>query len=417
MSDMSSTKPFVIAKRAVWEAYQQVKANRGAAGIDEETIAMFEQDLSRNLYKLWNRMSSGSYFPPPVKQVEIPKAKGGTRKLGIPTVSDRIAQTVVKRIIELILDPIFHPDSYGYRPGRSAKQAIAVTRKRCWQYDWVVEFDIKAAFDQIDHGLLLKAVRTHIQERWILLYLERWLTVPFENAEGEQVARQRGTPQGGVVSPILMNLFMHYAFDIWMERRYPQCRFSRYADDAVVHCHSQGQARQVMPSIASRLAECGLTMHPEKSKVVYCKDSNRTRVYPHVHFTFLGFTFRPRKALSKTRRIFTSFLPGASTDATKKMRQAVRGWMLNRQTHVGLAALAQLYNPIIQGWWNYYGAFYPTAMLEVYRHIDRALERWARRKYKVLSGRQRASAQWLRKLKNAEPRLFYHWSVVGDEAG
>jgi RNA-directed DNA polymerase len=417
MSDMSSTKPFVIAKRAVWEAYQQVKANRGAAGIDEETIAMFEQDLSRNLYKLWNRMASGSYFPPPVKQVEIPKAKGGTRKLGIPTVSDRIAQTVVKRIIELILDPIFHPDSYGYRPGRSAKQAIAITRKRCWRYDWVVEFDIKAAFDQIDHGLLLKAVRTHIQERWILLYLERWLTVPFETAEGVQVPRQRGTPQGGVVSPILMNLFMHYAFDIWMERGYPQCRFSRYADDGVVHCHSQGQAREVMQSIASRLAECGLTMHPEKSKVVYCKDSNRTRVYPHVHFTFLGFTFRPRKALSKTRRIFTSFLPGASTDAMKKMRQGVRGWKLNRQTHVGLAALAQLYNPIIQGWWNYYGAFYPTAMLDVYRHIDRALERWARRKYKVLSGRHRASAQWLRELKNAEPRLFYHWSVVGSEVG
>jgi len=239
MSDMSSTKPFVIAKRAVWEAYQQVKANRGAAGIDEETIAMFEQDLSRNLYKLWNRMASGSYFPPPVKQVEIPKAKGGTRKLGIPTVSDRIAQTIVKRIIEPILDPIFHPDSYGYRPGRSAKQAIAVIRKRCWQYDWAVEFDIKAAFDQIDHGLLLKAVRTHIQERWILLYLERWLTAPFETAEGEQLPRQRGTPQGGVVSPILMNLFMHYAFDIWMERRYPQCRLARYADDGVVHCHSQ----------------------------------------------------------------------------------------------------------------------------------------------------------------------------------
>jgi len=298
MSDMSSAKPFVIAKRAVWEAYQQVKANRGAAGIDEETITMFEQDLSKNLYKLWNRMSSGSYFPPPVKQVEIPKAKGGTRKLGVPTVSDRIAQTVVKRIIEPVLDPTFHPDSYGYRPGRSAKQAIAVTRKRCWQYDWVVEFDIKAAFDQIDHGLLLKAVRTHIKERWILLYLERWLTAPFETSGGEQVPRRRGTPQGGVVSPILMNLFMHYAFDLWMQRNYPKCQFCRYADDAVVHCGSQEQAREVMQAIASRLAECGLMMHPEKSKIVYCKDSNRTQSYPLVHFTFLGFTFRPRRAIS-----------------------------------------------------------------------------------------------------------------------
>lgn len=414
---MASAKPFVIAKRAVWEAYQQVKANRGAAGIDEETIAMFEQDLSRNLYKLWNHMSSGSYFPPPVKQVEIPKAKGGTRKLGIPTVSDRIAQTVVKRIIEPVLDPIFHPDSYGYRPGRSAKQAIAVTRKRCWQYDWVVEFDIKAAFDQIDHGLLLKAVRTHIRGRWILLYLERWLTAPFETAEGERVPRQRGTPQGGVVSPILMNLFMHYTFDLWMQRKYPQCRFCRYADDAVVHCRSQEQAGEVMQAIASRLADCGLTMHPEKSKIVYCKDSNRTENYPHAHFTFLGFTFRPRKAISSSHRIFTSFLPGASSDAMKKMRQAVRGWKLNRQTHVALAALAKLYNPIIQGWWNYYGAFYPTTMLLIYQHIDRALERWARRKYKTLSGRQRVSVQWLRKMKSAEPQLFCHWCVVGNRVG
>jgi len=414
---MASTKPYVIAKRAVWEAYQQVKTNRGAAGIDDETIVMFEQNLSRNLYKLWNRMSSGSYFPPPVKQVEIPKAKGGTRKLGIPTVSDRIAQTVVKRIIEPMLDPIFHPDSYGYRPGRSAKQAIAVTRKRCWQYDWVVEFDIKAAFDQIDHGLLLKAVRTHIREGWILLYVERWLTAPFEIAEGAQLQRERGTPQGGVVSPILMNLFMHYAFDTWMKRNNPQCPFARYADDAVVHCRTQEQAKEVMQSIALRLAECGLTMHPEKSKIVYCKDSNRTKPYPHVNFTFLWFTFRPRKALNKHRRLFTSFLPGVSADALKRMRQTVRGWKLNRQTHVTLAALATQYNPIMQGWWNYYGAFYQTAMLNVSQHIDRALERWARRKYKALSGRKRGSVQWLRKMKDAEPKLFHHWREVGNMVG
>jgi RNA-directed DNA polymerase len=377
MSDMTLTKSYFIAKRTVWEAYQQVKANRGAAGIDEETITMFEQDLAKNLYKLWNRMSSGSYLPPPVKQVEIPKAKGGTRKLGIPTVSDRIAQTVVKLLIEPILDPMFHPDSYGYRPGRSAKQAIAVTRKRCWQYDWVVEFDIKAAFDQIDHGLLLKAVRTHIKDDWILLYLERWLTAPFETAEGEQLLRERGTPQGGVVSPILMNLFMHYAFDAWMKRNNPLCPFARYADDAVVHCRSQKQAEDVMQSIALRLAECGLTMHPEKSKTVYCKDSNRTESYPHVNFTFLGFTFQPRKALSKQNRFFTSFLPGVSADAKKRMRQTVRGWKLNRQTQVTLAELARQYNPMIQGWWNYYGAFYQTAMHQIFQHIDRTLERWA----------------------------------------
>jgi len=255
MSDVTSTKPYSIAKRTVWVAYERVKANRGAAGIDDETIAMFEQNLSKNLYKLWNRMSSGSYFPPPVKQVEIPKASGGLRKLGIPTVSDRVAQTAAKLIIEPILDPMFHPDSYGYRPGKSAKQAVAITRERCWKHDWVVEFDIKAAFDQIDHMLLMKAVRKHVKEDWILLYIERWLTAPFETAEGVSIPRDRGTPQGGVVSPILMNLFMHYAFDLWMNRTYPQCPFARYADDAVVHCRSQEQAEDVMKFIASRLAE------------------------------------------------------------------------------------------------------------------------------------------------------------------
>jgi group II intron reverse transcriptase/maturase len=414
MSDMKSTKSFVIAKREVWEAYQQVKANRGAAGIDEETIAMFDQNLSRNLYKLWNRMSSGSYFPPPVKQVEIPKAKGGTRKLGIPTVSDRIAQTVVKRAIEPILDPIFHPDSYGYRPGRSAKQAIAVTRKRCWQFDWVVEFDIKSAFDQIDHSLLMKAVSSHIREGWILLYIERWLSAPFETTDGERLPRERGTPQGGVVSPIMMNLFMHYTFDAWMKRVNPSCPFVRYADDAVVHCRTRKQAEEVMRSIALRLADCGLTMHPEKSKVVYCKDSNRTASYPHVSFTFLGFTFRPRVAINRQKRAFTSFLPGVSADALKRMRKEVRGWRIHRQTPGTLVELAQQYNPKIRGWWNYFGAFYRTAMRGLSQYIDQKLELWARRKYKTLSRNKQRSAGWLRKMKNETPRMFSHWSVVGN---
>ena len=410
---MTSTKPYRIAKRTVWEAYQQVKANRGAAGIDEETIAMFEQNLSKNLYKLWNRMSSGSYFPPPVRQVEIPKAKGGFRKLGIPTVSDRIAQTVVKLNIEPILDPLFHPDSYGYRPGRSAKQAVAITRNRCWQYDWVVEFDIQAAFDDIDHGLLMKAVRTHIKEDWILLYVERWLTAPFEAETGTRMARERGTPQGGVVSPILMNLFLHYAFDCWMQRTYPQCPFARYADDAVVHCRSQKQATAMMQSIASRLAECGLTMHPEKSKIVYCKHSRRTESYPDVQFTFLGFTFRPRKALNKQNRPFTSFLPAVSDDALKRMRQTVRGWRLHRQTSVTLAELARRYDPTIRGWWQYYGAFYPTALRRLARYLDERLERWASRKHKTLLRRKRGSVDWLLKMKGIAPQLFSHWRVGG----
>ena len=410
---MTSTKPFGIAKRAVWEAYQQVKANRGAAGIDEETIAMFDQNLSRNLYKLWNRMSSGSYFPPPVKQVEIPKAKGGMRKLGIPTVSDRIAQTVVKCAIEPILDPIFHPDSYGYRPGRSAKQAVAVTRKRCWRFDWVVEFDIKSAFDQIDHGRLLKAVRSHIKEGWILLYLERWLTAPFEIRDGVRLPRERGTPQGGVVSPIMMNLFMHYTFDLWMKRTNPTCPFARYADDAVVHCRTRKQAEEVMQLIALRLAECGLTMHPEKSKVVYCKDSNRTASYPHVTFTFLGFTFRPRRALDRRKKAFTNFLPAVSADALKRMRKEVRGWRIHRQSSGTLDELARQYNPRIRGWWNYFGAFYRSAMHKLFQYIDGKLMQWATCKYKTLSRHKTRSARWLRRVSKQSPQLFYHWSVAG----
>lgn len=417
MNGVASAKPYGIAKCTVWKAYQLVKANRGAAGIDDETIDDFEQDLSKNLYKLWNRMSSGSYHPPSVKQVQIPKASGGTRKLGVPTVADRVAQTVVKLLIEPKLDPIFHPDSYGYRPGRSAKQAVAVTRGRCWRYDWVVEFDIQAAFDQIDHRLLMKAVRAHIKEDWILLYIERWLVAPFETEGRVLVSRERGTPQGGVVSPILMNLFMHYAFDAWMQRTSPNCPFARYADDAVVHCRSRKQAESVMRSIALRLADCGLTMHPDKSKIVYCKDSNRNEQYPHVSFTFLGFTFRPRKAYSHHGRLFTSFLPGASADALKRMRQAVRRWRLNRQTHVTLADVARLYNPVIQGWWQYYGAFYATVMLRLFQHIDRALERWARRKFKALHGRTRPSAEWLDKMRAATPLLFHHWRVAGRQVG
>lgn len=414
---MTSTKPFSIAKRTVWEAYQKVRANRGAAGIDDETIAMFEQNLSKNLYKLWNRMSSGSYIPPPVRQVEIPKASGGFRKLGIPTVSDRVAQTVAKLIIEPILDPMFHPDSYGYRPGKSAKQAVAITRERCWKYDWVVEFDIKAAFDQIDHGLLMKAVRKHITEDWILLYVERWLTAPFETAEGISVPRERGTPQGGVVSPILMNLFMHYAFDHWMKRTYPQCPFARYADDAVVHCRSQKQAEDVMQSIASRLAECGLTMHPEKSKIVYCKHSRRTKAYRLVQFTFLGFTFRPRGAKDKRGRLFTSFLPAVSDTALKRMRETVRGWKLHRQTPAALAELAQQYDSTIRGWMNYYEAFYRTEMQKLYQYLDQRLMQWARRKYKTLRKRKLRSADWLDKMKDQFPEMFAYWRRMESSVG
>ena len=342
----TSTKSFEIAKHVVLTAYRRVKANRGAAGIDNESIEMFEADLKGNLYRIWNRMSSGSYFPPAVKRVEIEKKNGGTRVLGVPTVSDRIAQMVVKLMVEPQLDGLFHSDSYGYRPGKSAKQAIAVTRERCWRYDWVVEFDIKGAFDNLDHDLLMKAVRTHIKDRWVLLYVERWLKAPLEAVDGNIVYRDKGTPQGGVISPLLMNLFMHYAFDRWMQKTRPHCPFARYADDAVVHCRSQAEAEQLLAAIGERMAQCKLTMHPDKSKVVYCKNSNRRKAYSVIQFTFLGFTFKPRASRNKQGTIFTGFLPAASRDAIIRMLRTIKSWQLQRQTPAAIEELSERYNPV-----------------------------------------------------------------------
>jgi RNA-directed DNA polymerase len=408
---VTSTKSFGISKHVVMEAYRRVKANRGAAGIDNESIEMFEADLKGNLYRIWNRMSSGSYFPPAVKRVEIAKRKGGTRILGVPTVSDRVAQMVVKLYVEPQLDGLFHPDSYGYRPGKSAKQAIAITRQRCWKYNWVVEFDIKAAFDNLDHDLLMKAVRTHIKDRWVLLYTERWLKAPFEAEDGVTVPREKGTPQGGIVSPILMNLFMHYAFDAWMEKSHPQCSFARYADDAVVHCRSQAEAERLLAEIGERLAHCKLQMHPEKSKVVYCKDSNRRQAYPQEQFTFLGFTFKPRVAVSKQGLKFTGFLPAVSREAMVRMLRTIKSWHLQRQSATTIEELSTRYNPILRGWWNYYGSFYRSAMDRVFLQVDRKLAYWGRRKYRRLAGHLRGSVAWLGRIARRNPQLFVHWRV------
>jgi len=410
---MNTTKSFEISKQVVLEAYKRVKANRGAAGVDGESIAGFERHLKGNLYKVWNRLSSGSYFPPPVKQVEIPKKSGGHRCLGVPTVSDRIAQMVVKLYLEPLIEPHFHPDSYGYRPHQSAKAAVGVTRQRCWQYDWVVEFDIKGAFDHIDHTLLMKAVRHHVKEAWMLLYIERWLTAPFETEGGQLIPRDKGTPQGGVISPLLMNLFMHYAFDRWMERTHPHCPFARYADDAVVHCQTRAEAERLLEAIGNRLQDCLLTMHPDKSKVIYCKDSRRRQDYPQAQFTFLGFTFRPRVAVSRAGKRFTSFLPAVSVEAMKRMRQAIKGWHLNRQTFATLERLARQYNPILRGWWNYYGCFYKTEMRPLMDYLNQRLATWARRKYKKLLGRRQRSFQWLGRVAKRQPQLFYHWQMTG----
>jgi len=360
---MSDAKPYKIPKRVVWESWKKVKANRGAAGADEESLKKFEGDLKNNLYKLWNRLSSGSYFPSPVKVVEIPKKAGGVRRLGVPTVSDRIAQTVALMYLEPELEPIFHEDSYGYRPEKSAIQAVGVTRDRCWRYDWVLEYDIRGAFDNIDHELLLRALRKHTDCKWVLLYVERWLTTPFQFADGKQEERAKGTPQGGVVSPLLMNLFMHYVFDYWMARHNPQIPFARYADDGVVHCKTEAEAQQLKDALRKRFEECKLELHPEKTRIVYCRDGNRKARYEHESFDFLGYNFRGRLAKSRIGKYFCSFSPAISKNAVKHLHQTMREWSIPRWTNATLEMLADRANLVLRGWCQYYGHYCIACLL------------------------------------------------------
>jgi RNA-directed DNA polymerase len=407
---MSAAKPFTIPKRWVCEAFRAVKDNAGAAGVDKETIGQFEAKLKDNLYKIWNRMSSGSYFPPPVKAVAIPKKSGGERILGMPTVSDRVAQMVVKMMLEPVLEPIFLPDSYGYRPNKSALDAVGVTRERCWKYDWVLEFDIKGLFDNIDHGLLLKALEKHTECEWVKLYIKRWLTAPLQLKDGTLVQRARGTPQGGVVSPLLANLFLHYTFDVWMTRNYPKAPWCRYADDGLVHCKSVKEAEAIRAALELRFAECGLEMHPTKTKIVYCKDGTRKRTYPQTEFTFLGYTFRPRMVKNAKRNsLFVSFTPAVSSAALKAMRQRTRRLNYRNRTDLSLPDIARLHNPILRGWLEYYGRFCPSALYPVFRHFNKTLVAWAMRKYKRFKGHKVRASLFLEDISEKRPQLFAHW--------
>ena len=407
---MDKAKPFSIPKREVWEAFKHVKANRGAAGVDGQSISEFEADLANNLYKLWNRLSSGSYFPPPVRRVEIPKANGGTRPLGIPTVSDRVAQEVVRRYLEAILEPVFHADSYGYRPGKSAIDAVRKARERCWRYDWVLDLDIKGFFDSIDWVLLLKAVRAHTDCLWALLYIERWLKAPVQIEDGSIVRRVSGTPQGGVISPLLANLFLHYAFDLWMAREFPHIPFERYADDAICHCRSAEEARALRCALEDRFAAVKLVLHPEKTKIVYCKDVNRDGHFPNISFDFLGFQFRARKAIWKGKAVH-NFSPAVSPKALKRMGREIRRWALHRRSDKSLAGLAAMFNPIIRGWIGYYGSFYRTQLRSTLRRLDLYVIRWARRKFKGLRSQPKGARDWLGRICRAEPGLFAHWRL------
>lgn len=410
---MSKAKPFDISKKVVWKAYQRVKANQGAAGVDSESVEEFERDLKNNLYKLWNRMSSGTYFPPPVRTVAIPKKDGGARQLGIPTVSDRIAQAVVRVYLEPVLEPQFHPDSYGYRPGKSAHDALATTRKRCWRYDWVIDLDIRGFFDNLDHELVLRAVRKFTDCRWILLYIERWLKAPGQLEDGTLVERDKGTPQGGVISPLLANIFLHLAFDTWMGREHLDVPFERYADDVVAHCKTEEQAKRVLTSIEKRLLKCKLEVHPSKTKIVYCKDDDRRGSYSVEKFDFLGYTFRPRRAKNRWGKYFVSFLPAVSNEEAKRMRQTMRRWRINLRSDKAIDDLARMWNPVLRGWIQYYGRFYKSALHAVFRHFNRLLVRWAMRKYKRLRRHRRRAEHWLGGVARREPRLFAHWYLLG----
>lgn len=404
------TKSFDIPKREVWEAYKEVKANRGAAGVDGQTLDDFERDVGNNLYRVWNRMSSGSYTPSPVRRVSIPKQGGGTRPLGIPTVVDRVAQTVVKRYLESRLDPLFHPDSYGYRPGKSALDAVAVARERCWRYNWVLDLDIKGFFDSIDHQLLMKAVRHHVDCPWVLLYIERWLTAPVQLEDGVIERRMRGSPQGAVISPVLANLFLHYVFDVWMRRHYPHIPFERYADDAVCHCSTLQQAQALKNALEVRFAECRLSLHPDKTKIVYCKDARRSGGYPVHSFDFLGYTFRPR-LVGGTHSRFCGFTPAISNKAAKAIRTEIRSWRLHRRTNKDLRELTNMVNPIIQGWVNYYGRFTKSWLTRALRTLDCYLVRWFLGKYKSLRRHKVRGWEVLQRTAERHPSLFAHWRL------
>ena len=409
---LSQTKTFIIPKELVMKAFQRVKANAGAAGVDQQTVCDFEANLKDNLYKLWNRMSSGSYFPKPVKAVPIPKKSGGERILGVPTVTDRIAQMVVTLAFEPCVEPYFLEDSYGYRPNKSALEAVGITRQRCWRYDWVVEFDIRGLFDNLDHELLMKAVKKHTDCKWVMLYIERWLKTPMQLPDGSLQEKTKGVMQGGVISSVLSNTFMHYVFDMWMQRNHSTKPWCRYADDGLVHCETEKEAQQLLVELKERFEECGLELHPEKTKIVYCKDDNRKGRYPKTEFDFLGYTFKGRlMKKSERNQFFIGFNPTVSKAALKSMRAETRRRGFRNRTDMSLNEIATAYNPVLRGWMNYYGGYNRSSLYPMLGHFNRTLVSWAMRKFKKLRGHKTRAIQFVEKIYEREPSLFVHWEL------
>ena len=414
---MAAVKPFNISRAAVSEAYERIRKNGGTYGVDKVSLADFAERLDDNLYKIWNRMSSGCYMPPAVRRVQIPKSGDKTRPLGIPTVADRIAQMVVKMSFEPSCEVVFHEQSYGYRPNRSAHMAVESVRNNCKLYSWAIDMDIQSFFDTIDHHLLMKAVRRHTQEKWVLLYIQRWLNAEIHTSEGILKPSGKGTPQGSVISPLLANLFLHYVFDVWMEKYVPYCLFERYADDIIVHCRSLMQANTVRSQIQERFEQCGLQLHPDKTRVVYCKygkSKNLGKNHPYQTFDFLGFCFKPRRQADEILRVKAkwSFTPAISAKSEKKLMQKVRSWNLGRRTRETLNELADMMNPVIRGWITYYGKFRPSELYNVLYRVNALLVKWASRKFGKFKRSRLKASNWLKLVYQREPALFVHWKLV-----
>ena len=408
------TKSYPITKEQVWEAFKLVKSNGGSAGVDGITIEQIAENPKKYLYPVWNRLASGSYFPPAVKRVSIPKGNGKERQLGIPTVKDRVAQMVIAKELEEILEPVFSDNSYGYRPNRNAHQAIAKARENCWTYPWVIDMDIKGFFDNIDHGLMIKALRHFTKKKHIITYVKRWLKAPIQLKDGSLVQNdERGTPQGGVISPILANLFLHVVFDKWMEKEFPDCLFERYADDIIVHVKNEKYAKQVLKSIRERMEKCKLELHPEKTKLVYGHQNGRRKrtKAENRQFDFLGYTFSSRKVSNKDGKVFYGFSPAISRKAMKRISNELQRLGFHRWTHLNIHQLSETLSPKIRGWLYYFGRFHKTAMKRILDILNRRIARWAFNKYKRLKRRKHLSyaMKWLRKVAKDFPNTFPHW--------
>jgi len=390
-----------------------VRSNQGSAGVDQISMEEFDAERSKRLYKLWNRMASGSYFPPPVKEVEIPKKDGKIRKLGIPTIGDRVAQMVVKEYLEPRFEQIFSPHSYGYRPNRNAHQALESVRSNCKKTDWVIDLDIKGFFDNIDHGKLLLAIEKHVSEKWCILYINRWLQMPVQTKSGELVHKQgKGTPQGGVISPLLANLFLHYAMDKWLEQTHPTVSYVRYADDAILHCRNKAQAEEVLETLKERMQSCGLELHPEKTKIVYCKDYRRQENHETVKFDFLGYSFQPRSTMSKrTGKLFLGFDCAISIGSKKRIADKMKELNIDHLSHKSIVGVAKFLEPYIRGWINYYGRFRLTALKPIFQLLREYLIKWARKRYKRYKTRLNKAYDWLKRIKEQFPNLFHQWKL------